>query len=213
MTAITHPLMPQRLLLLACTLLLISACGGEQKDDFYSETPDTIYDKFMDNLREQCGNAYSGRLTQEPEDDEMLDGDEQLIAHFVECDPDEDQVHIAFHIETEPGEWDRSRTWIFENTPQGMSIRHDHREPDGTPSETTMYGGPSRAQVDINENRMEFISIERTEETGKARGWRVLIEPGERYVYGTYRGLEWSWRVDFDLTETVETPPAAWGQG
>ena len=203
----------RNLLIIISLVLFSAACGGEQKDDVYSETPPTIYDEFMDNLRAACGGAYPGGLTQEPEGDDMLEGDELLIAHFVECAPDEDVVKIAFHIETGPDEWDRSRTWIFERTPRGLDIRHDHREEDGSPSEVTMYGGPSRAQVEINENRMEFISIERTEETGMARGWRVLMEPGERYVYGTYRGQDWSWRVDFDLSETAETPPPAWGQG
>lgn len=213
MTATKFLFLIKRSLLIACTTLFIASCGGEQRNDISTQPPATIYDKFMDNLRQQCGNAYGGSLTLEPEGDEMLDGDEQLIAHFVDCESDDDQVKIAFHIETSPGEWDRSRTWIFEKTPQGMSITHDHRNPDGTPAETTMYGGMARAHVEINKNRMEFISVERTEETGIARGWRVLIEPGDRYVYGTYRGLDWSWRVDFDLSETVETPPAAWGQG
>ncbi|MFW6348337.1 MAG: hypothetical protein ACOC2C_06995, partial [Cyclonatronaceae bacterium] len=166
----------------------------------------------MDNLRQQCGNAYNGELTEEPEGDEMLEGDEQLVAHFVECDPDEDEVAIAFHIETEPGEWDRSRTWIFERTPRGLAIVHDHREEDGTPAQNTLYGGVMRGEVDASENRIEFISVDRTEESGIARGWRVLIEPGERYVYGTFRGQDWSWRVDFDLSESTETPPPAWGQ-
>lgn len=203
----------QRMSAVIIALLFLSACGGDKKEDFYSGKPATIYDEFMDNLREQCGNAYAGGLTQEPEGDEMLEGDELLIAHFTKCDPDDDVVEIAFHIETAPGEWDRSRTWIFRQTARGLSIRHDHREPDGSASENTMYGGPSRGLLEVDGNRMEFISVERTEETGVARGWRVLIEPGERYVYGTYRVQDWSWRVDFDLNEPVETPPAAWGQG
>jgi hypothetical protein len=35
--------------------------------------------------------------------------------------------------------------------------------------------------------------------------------PGERYTYGTIRGGEWTWRVDFDLSRTVPAPPAPWG--
>lgn len=206
------PALTRYLPLIFGTLLLLSACGGEEKEDFYSRQPNTIYDEFMNNLREQCGNAYAGELTEEPEGDDMLDGDEQLIAHFTVCEPDEDVVKIAFHIETAPGEWDRSRTWIFEQSPRGISLRHDHRNPDGSSAENTMYGGPSRGLLNVDGNRMEFVSVERTEESGIARGWRVLIEPGEHYVYGTYRVQDWSWRVDFDLTEPVETPPAAWGQ-
>lgn len=104
------PALTRYLPLIFGTLLILSACGGEEKEDFYSRQPNTIYDEFMNNLREQCGNAYAGELTEEPEGDDMLDGDEQLIAHFTVCEPDEDVVKIAFHIETAPGEWDRSRT-------------------------------------------------------------------------------------------------------
>jgi hypothetical protein len=195
--------------LAATAVLIFSSCGNDEpaigSDKIVEEV--SIYDIFMDNLRAECGNAYAGSLTLEPEGDEMLDGEELLIVHFRECG--DDVIRVPFHIEGLDGEWDRSRTWIFTRTEEGIDLRHDHRKPDGREDDFTMYGGPTHGEPDPNV--MEFISFERTEETGIYRGWRIIIEPGVRYVYGTHRGGEWSWRVDFDLTEPVEPPPAPWG--
>ena len=166
---------------------------------------------FLENLALHCGNAFRGGLTLEPPGDDMLTGTEELIVHFRECGPD--TLRIPFHIEMEETQsWDRSRTWILTLAPEDrLELRHDHREPDGSPSERTMYGGftetPGTAE------RQDFVSVERTEESGYARGWRIEIVPGVRYTYGTTRRGEWSWRVDFDLSHPVEPPPPPWGHG
>jgi hypothetical protein len=182
--------------------ILLSACGS-------SEEQQKPFEQFYNALAQHCGNAYPGGLTLEPPGDEMLTGTELLIVHFRECD--DEQLKLPFHIELEEEEdWDRSRTWIFTKHEDGLEIRHDHRKPDGSDDEVTMYGGFTVGEGTAV--RQEFQSVERTEETGIFRGWRIEIVPGERYTYGTIRGEEWSWRVDFDLTEPLEElPPAPWG--
>jgi hypothetical protein len=186
-------------LILLLFIVLFTACNSENKP----------YDLFFDQLAEHCGNAYPGSLTLEPEGDVMLTGTEMLIVHFRECD--ENQLYVPFHIELEENEdWDRSRTWIFTRHDDGLELRHDHRNRDGSSDEVTMYGGFSVGAG--TEMRQEFQSIERSEETGIFRGWRIEIVPNDRYTYGTIRGDEWSWRVDFDLSEPLdEIPPAPWG--
>jgi hypothetical protein len=166
-------------------------------------------EQFIQKLGKHCGKAYPGGLTLEPEGDEMLTGTELLIAHFRECD--DHQVRIPFHIELEDEQdWDRSRTWIFTRHDDRLELRHDHRKRDGQEDEVTMYGGYS---VDGGTaTRQEFKSVARTKESGYFRGWRIEIVPGERYTYGTIRDTSWSWRVDFDLSQPLETlPPAPWG--
>lgn len=186
--------------------IFLVACGSEEETA--GETELTGYEQFFEEMSKQCGNAYPGGLTLEPDGDEMLDGDELLVVHFRECS--EDELKLPFHIEQLDGEWDRSRTWIFTKHDDGLELRHDHRMPDGSDDEVTMYGGYSVDEG--NSMRQEFKSVPRTEETGIFRGWRVEIVPGERYTYGTLRGDEWSWRVDFDLSEPMdEEPPAPWG--
>jgi hypothetical protein len=183
---------------ITCTLVIVSC---EQP----GEMP---FKQFFENLAAHCGNAYPGSLTLEPEGDEMLTGTELLIVHFRECD--EDQLKLPFHIEIEDdATWDRSRTWIFTKHDDRLEIRHDHRKPDGTDDDLTMYGGFSSGAGSAY--LQEFQSVERSEETGEFRGWRIIIQPGERYTYGTIRDTTWTWRVDFDLADPIENPPAPWG--
>jgi hypothetical protein len=166
-------------------------------------------DRFYQRLAGHCGKAYAGRLTMEPEGDEMLTGTELLIAHFRECDGY--RLRIPFHIELEEErDWDRSRTWIFTRHEDRLELRHDHRKRDGEEDEVTMYGGFSVGEGTAL--RQEFQSVARTEESGYFRGWRIEIVPGERYTYGTIRDTSWSWRVDFDLSVPLEQPPPPpWG--
>jgi hypothetical protein len=194
---------------LLCLMVGITACSEKNE----SELPDSqlvdtnVYDAFMDNLRVHCGQAFAGSLTLEPPGDTMLEGDELLIVHFRECE--EDVLRVPFHIQRMDGTWDRSRTWNFFRREAGLEIRHDHRKPDGSDDDVTWYGGPTHGEPGTNQ--MEFISHERTEETGMYRGWRIIIEPNVRYTYGTFRDGIWSWRIDFDLSNPVEIPPAPWG--
>jgi len=192
---------------LIITASLLFSCGEAESENQQAE-PEP-FEQFFHALAEQCGNAYPGGLTLEPPGDEMLTGTELLIVHFRECE--ENQLKLPFHIELEElADWDRSRTWIFTKHDDGLEIRHDHRRPDGTPDDVTMYGGFSVGEGSAL--RQEFKSVPRTEETGMFRGWRIEIVPGERYTYGTIRDTTWSWRVDFDLTEPLEElPPAPWG--
>ncbi len=164
-------------------------------------------DRFFDNLAAHCGNAYEGWLEHSTPGFDMLEGDERLIAHFRGCS--EDELKIPFHIETEPGEWDRSRTWIITHHGDSLEIRHDHRYEDGTEEEDSMYGGFTHDGE--NGTWHEFLYPPRTEEEGVPVGWRLKISPNERYTYGTMIDSEFTFRVDFDLSEPVEEPPAPWG--
>jgi hypothetical protein len=180
--------------------------AGEEQVSLVQLPPEQ--EAFWQNLRRHCGSAYPGRLTLEPPGDEMLTGTEQLIVHFRECGAD--TLRLPFHIEKEAAQtWDRSRTWMFMRTAAGLELRHDHRHEDGTPDEVTMYGAFTHDAGSAV--RQEFILAERRAPDGSALGWRVEIEPEERYTYGTIRAGEWTWRVDFDLTRTVPAPPAPWG--
>ncbi|MCC5926035.1 MAG: hypothetical protein JJU41_05690 [Bacteroidetes bacterium] len=191
---------------LIATVLLISACG--QADE--SATASTLqpYEAWFASMASHCGNAYAGGLTTMPPGDDMITFDDYLVVHFRECS--DDILKVPFHIQTvADGQWDRSRTWIFTKHEDGLELRHDHRKPDGSDDEVTMYGG---FQYGVNEAGMQiFQSVPRTEETGIFRGWRIEIDPGVRYTYGTVRGDDWSWRIDFDLTQPIDTPPAPWG--
>jgi hypothetical protein len=90
-----------------------------------------------------------------------------------------------------------------------LELRHDHRKSDGSEDEVTLYGGFTETAG--KPNSQEFIYYGRNDPEGKRLGWRLEIIPHERYTYGTIRGDEWTWRVDFDLSDPIPPPPPAWG--
>lgn len=172
--------------------------------------PDTLaHTEFMANLARHCGEAFPGTLTLEPPGDDMLTGDEQLLVHFRDCEPHE--VRIPFHVEVQDGQqWDRSRTWYVIRHDDRLELRHDHRRDDGSESARTWYGGFTAG--DGSANRQDFLSPERSEAAGVTVGWRIEIEPGVRYAYGTTYDGDYDWRVDFDLSQPLHGPaPLPWG--
>jgi len=202
--------MSSRLMSGLFVLLITVSCQSNQESAeiaVLTEEPQP-YEVFFDSLAVHCGNAYQGGLTTAPPGDDMITFDDILVVHFRECE--ENLLKVPFHIQTvADGNWNRSRTWLFTRHEDGLELRHDHRKPDGSEDEVTMYGG---FQYGVNEAGVQiFQSVPRTEESGIFRGWRIEIEPNVRYTYGTVRGDEWSWRIDFDLTTPIEAPPAPWG--
>lgn len=163
----------------------------------------------MANLARPCGEAFEGRLALEPPGDDMLTGTERLLVHFRDCSPDE--VRIPFHVEIE-GErrWDRSRTWYVIRHDDRLELRHDHRRPDGSESNRTWYGGFTEGGGTAH--RQDFLSPERSQAAGVPVGWRIEIEPGRRYAYGTTYDGDYDWRVEFDLARpTAGATPLPWG--
>lgn len=191
-------------LVAAALLLLAAGCTAPPTVPDDPRVPEP--EAFWQHLAAHCGQAFPGRLVTAPPGDTMLDGTETLVVHVRQCDAD--TLRLPFHIGRADG-WDRSRTWVFTRTLDGLELRHDHRRPDGTKDDVTDYGGTTRTAG--TPYRQEFILAERTAADGSVLGWRVEVEPGVRYTYGTIRGAAWTWRVDFDLTSPVPPPPAPWG--
>jgi len=156
-------------------------------------------EEFLANLARHCGEAFEGELIQRPDPDRNFRGDEVMTVHFRECEPN--RMRIPFHVED-----NRSRTWVLNRTTAGIDLRHDHRHEDGAPEGNTYYGAHTAATGTAN--RQEFL---RPNDSGVVSGWAIEIVPGERYTYGTIRDGSWVYRIDFDLTRPVATPPAPWG--
>lgn len=195
--------------------LALAACA--ERDDVPAPPPETAItvaaedpqDAWWAHMTTHCNEAFEGGLSVAPPGDEMLRGDELLLVHFRECS--DEQLRLPFHIETAEGEWDRSRTWIFTRHDDRIELRHDHRTPEGEPDENTMYGGFTQTPGTAIQQVFIFTDYDEYDPAGPHRGWRVEIEPGVRYTYGTFRGDDWRWRVDFDLSQAVPPPPAPWG--
>jgi hypothetical protein len=210
------PAAPVVVVVVASLIALVAGCGADPEDPPATPDPETVaaapvsaQDAWWARLSEPCGEAFPGRLGHAPPGDDMLQGEELLVVHFDVCG--EDEIRLPFHIENLDGSWDRSRTWIFRRTDDGrIELRHDHRQPDGTEDEQTWYGAWTVGEGTPSEQR--FLIEDRTYPDGLVRGWRVIIEPGVGYTYGTIRGDDWSWRVDFNLSVPLDAPPPpAWG--
>lgn len=188
--------------------LALLACGSGAEREEATLIAMSAQDQFWAAMQRQCGRAYPGRLVLEPPGDDMLTGTEELVVHWRECA--DSQMRVPFHIEIEAdGSWDRSRTWVYMRHAGSLELRHDHRHEDGSEHERNWYGASTLAEGGTG--WQEFVLTERTAPDGSRLGWRIEIVPGERYTYGTIRGEEYTWRVDFDLSREVAAPPPPWG--
>jgi hypothetical protein len=196
--------------------LTLAACGGDEfplpdpADEVEVELDPAApvaaqtQDRFWTNLQALCGEAYRGRATRIEAVETDFSG--ELIVHFRECEPGE--MRIPFHV----GD-DRSRTWVLTRTPEGLRLKHDHRNDDGSEAEISQYGGDTMEPG--TENRQEFHADAFTAELlpeAATNVWTLEIQPGEGFVYALRReGTDRRVRFEFDLTDPVSAPPAPWG--
>ena len=147
-----------------------------------------------------------------------------MVMHVSECS--DDRIAVPFHVELN-GEWDRSRTWLITRTQDGMRLKHDHRHKDGEEDELTQYGGDTADEGTARTQSfpVDQFSIDMFNTQGYDASvtnvWSVEVDPassdGATFAYQLKRTIEGGapedrfFRVEFDLSEEVETPPAAWG--
>ena len=176
---------------------------------FTQESPPSIpsHDAFFRAISELCGKAYSGTVTV---DNASGDGfaNKKLIMHVRRCD--ETQLQIPFHV----GD-DASRTWLITKTGSGLSLKHDHRHSDGSEDVLTQYGGHTvdagwpQVQSFPADQYSKELFVDNAIPQSVGNTWQMYIYP-ERFTYRLIRqGREF--RVDFDLSNPVEVPPAPWG--
>ncbi len=162
-------------------------------------------DEYWSNLTDLCGKAFEGELIEHPEGEEDFVGQE-LVMHVKDCS--EDKIRIPFVV----GD-NLSRTWVLTREDDRIELKHDHRYEDGTPEETTMYGGTTTNEGRANEQY--FPADEETRQVIEAafsNVWVMRVYPDEKFTYGLWRlGTPRVFQVDFDLTEEVDAPDAPWG--
>ena len=152
---------------------------------------------FFDNLSTLCGMSFEGTQVYRSHHAEgwaHLD----MVMHVTVCE--DERIHIPFHV----GE-DQSRTWIFLEEEGQLRFRHDHRYPDGTPEEGSLYGGYADDRGTAFEQHFpadEFTA--RVIEGGGGNVWTVRIsEDFTTFTYRLERDGEKRLRVDFDLTNPL----------
>jgi hypothetical protein len=88
---------------------------------------------FFENVKKLCGESFEG-VTEFPPDPDHDFAGKKLVMFIETCT--EEEIRIPFRV----GD-DTSRTWVLTLSDKGLLLKHDHRDPDGTPHEQTMYGG------------------------------------------------------------------------
>lgn len=182
--------------------LLLSACAT------VPSAPDP-QEQFMARLLDLCGKSFDGRIVSPPvAADESFAG-KRLVMHVRDCSPL--QMRIPFHV----GD-DRSRTWVITRTGTGLQLKHDHRHEDGSEDVLTQYGGDTvgpgtaRRQEFPADQYSKDLFIRENIPQSTTNVWAVEVEPGTLFAYELRRPNRF-FRVDFDLTRPVPTPPPAWG--
>ncbi|MEO1221335.1 MAG: hypothetical protein AAFY42_08295 [Pseudomonadota bacterium] len=210
-------------------VFILAACS----DKTAPPAPPLSQDEFWEALSSHCGKAYAGSLvSQDAADADFVGAD--MVMHVSDCS--DDRIAVPFHVEraNEDGvlEWDRSRTWLITRTEDGpeksgLRLKHDHRHKDGEEDALTQYGGDT---ADEGTERVQSFPVDQfSVEMFNAQGyeasvtnvWSVEVDPagtqGGQYVYQLKRTVKGGapedrlFRVEFDLSEEVEAPPAAWG--
>ena len=124
--------MKKYLLLMTLSALLLGSFQTQSRaisDSLQLETQKA----FFNNLRRMCGKQFEGETNFPQNADHPMVG-KKLVMSVRTCTDKE--IRIPFQV----GE-DKSRTWILTLGAQGLVLKHDHRHPDGTPDQITMYGG------------------------------------------------------------------------
>ena len=220
---------------LASLALALAGCVTPQNPATLPAAQET----FWDALQSHCGKAYRGQLASTDERDADWRG-RAMIAHWASCDERTVAIAFHVQGETGAGadtgadtaRWDRSRTWIvsreyIENAaqavPVGLALKHDHRHEDGEPDAVTFYGGRTgdEGTARAQDFPVDAFSIALFEDNGLNASltnvWRLEVDPAgtrdARLAYQLTRRNDPTrlFRVEFDLTDPVAAPPAAWG--
>ncbi len=183
-------------------LLLTGGCTAST-----ATTISSPQDAFMASIKQHCGKAYAGRMVTQDSADADMAG-QSLVMHVRGCHAS--HVEIPFHVGN-----DRSRTWIITRTVNGVRLKHDHRHEDGTADAVTFYGGDTAREgtAQRQEFPVDAESIAAFRANGLDRSltnvWAVEID-NRTFAYELRRENRF-FRVEFDLTKPVATPPAPWG--
>ena len=158
--------------------------------------------QFWEALKQHCGKAYQGEVTQGMTDDFKIG---PLIMHVRACE--DGTIRIPFFV----GE-DRSRTWVLKLKDDRILLKHDHRHKDGTEDKVTQYGGITNNSGQAN--LQVFPADQQTVDMLPAASgnvWWITIDK-DFFTYNLRRiGSERIFTVKFNLTKPVATRAAPWG--
>lgn len=189
-----------------CAMVLAAGCATQDRavgaeDDRAAPTTaqGATEASFIEMFRLLCGQSYEGRAVFTVSDNEEM-ADKRMVMHIETCE--QDLVRVPFHVND-----DRSRTWILSVTDRGLLLKHDHRDPDGTPHDLTNYGGYARSggtgfSQSFPADR-ETISML---PEGATNVWTMEFDTERQvFVYDLQRHGRPRFRAEFDLSRPLDT--------
>lgn len=184
--------MKKQLLILFALLLTLNVSAQKSRQDI-----------FWDTLSSHCGKSFEGKITSEGKND-GFDG-ERLVMHVKTCS--DSKLKIPFFV----GD-DKSRTWVLTKYADGILLKHDHRHPDGTPEELTMYGGKA---TNFGNQNMQFFPADQETSDMLPRAtfnvWWMTVD-ATSFTYNLHLiNTDRVFTVTFDLTKEVESLGDPWG--
>lgn len=193
--------MKRGLVLITC-MAALAGCSNPASSTAYSEPG------LFERLTLFCGKAFAGEVVSEDARDAAF-ASQPLVMHVRECSDDE--IRIPFHV----GE-DRSRTWVITRLETGgLRLKHDHRHEDGHEDVLTWYGGDTVEPGSVE--RAEFPADAHSQALFEREGipasmanvWSITLTD-DAFTYALDRP-DRHFAARFDLTDSVDTPPAPWG--
>ena len=160
--------------------------------------------QFWETLQTHCGNAYAGKLA-DGQDRPEFTGD--LVMHVKTCSDRE--IKIPFFV----GD-DLSRTWILtKDENHHIQLKHDHRHEDGTEEDVNFYGGKS---TNVGHANFQFFPADQATammipDASSNVWWIELSDKAYSYNLNRLASDRAPFRVEFDLTKTIDTPKDPWG--
>lgn len=190
-------------LLVLAMSLVFAGCGPRQQTERDVAEPiagtliSETHQAFFNNLARLCGQSFAGKEIYRSHHAEGW-AEYEMVMHVELCEAD--RIHIPFRV----GD-DTSRTWMFLSDNGRLRLRHDHRYPDGTPEEDSLYGG--FADDTGTAFVQHFIADEYTAEIidgGGGNVWTIRLDENfSTFTYRLERDGEKRMRVDFDLTNPL----------
>lgn len=199
--------MRNSLLIYFLAALMFISCGRQAGNDSASSGADTpaspvlsseVQQAFFNNLALFCGKAFGGKQVFRSHHGA---GWAHLELVMLVRDCEADKLAIPFRV----GD-DYSRTWLFLVEDGQLRFRHDHRHPDGTPEEETLYGGyaDNRGTAFVQ----YFPADDYTAgliDGGGGNVWTVSIsEDLSTFTYRLDRDGEKRFVIEFDLNQPLD---------
>jgi len=188
---------------LPAAALVLAACGDGAPDNGVSPQSE-----WWANMQSLCGNAYAGEMVNYDEEADQGWLNVDVTMHVRECS--ETEIRIPLHV----GD-NRSRTWVLTRTDDGITLKHDHRYPDGSAEALHMYGGHTadegtayRQEFPVGEFSQQLFHDEGIPDSAQ-NTWFMEVHTGEKFSYGLTR-FNRDFRADFDLANPVDAPPPPW---